>query len=216
MQTKLASDTIEMICRISPVITTPTLPNTVDAAPLAKALTRGRMPVIQISIRDPNAAAVIREMAQVPDAIVGAGMVLSPDDVRMAREAGAKFCSTPGVTDPLLRYFDGIELPLLPGAATPTEALHLLSRGYTMLNFFPGGTGHAMETLRAMQRPLPQIRFSVAGEISMETAPDYLSMKNVMNVATDCVAPQDLIEKKDWDAVTFNARSFTKPLRAVG
>ena len=129
MQTKLASDTIEMICRTSPVITTPTLDEVADAVPLARALTKGRLPVIQISIRARNAATLIREMARVPDAIVGAGMILSPDDVQVAREAGAKFCATPGVTDPLLRYFDGIELPLLPGVATPTEALHLLSRG---------------------------------------------------------------------------------------
>ena len=92
--------------------------------------------MIQVSIRARNAASVIREIAQVPDAIVGAGMILSPDDVQIAREAGAQFCSTPGITDPLLRYFDGIEMPLLPGVVTkPTEAMHLLSRGYTTLNF---------------------------------------------------------------------------------
>ena len=213
MQTKLASDTIEMICRTSPIITTPVVKTPALAAPLARALTRGRLPVIQVSIREPNAAAVIREMAQVPDAIVGAGMVLSPDDVRIARDAGAKFCSTPGVTDPLLRYFDGIELPLLPGAATPTEAMHLLSRGYTMLNFFPGGSAHAIATLRAMQRPMPQLRFSVSGEIPLADASHYLSLNNVLNVASDCVAPPDVIAAADWDAVIQNARVVTKQAR---
>ncbi|MEO3414751.1 bifunctional 4-hydroxy-2-oxoglutarate aldolase/2-dehydro-3-deoxy-phosphogluconate aldolase [Roseovarius sp. CAU 1744] len=213
MQTKLASDTIEMICRTSPIITTPTLANAADAAPLAQALTRGRLPVIQISIRARNAAAVIREMAQVPDAIVGAGMILSPDDVRRARDAGAKFCSTPGITDSLLRYFDGIELPLLPGVATPTEAMHLLSRGYTTLNYFPGGSMGTVETLRAMRQPLPQLRLSVAGDIALEAAADYLALPNVLSVASDCVVPAAMIEAHDWEAITTNARGFsqTKP-----
>ena len=209
MQTKLASDTIEMICRTSPIITTPTLENASNAAPLARALTQGRLPVIQISIRARHALAVIREMSQVPDAIVGAGMILSPDDVRVAQEAGAKFCSTPGITDPLLRYFDGIELPLLPGVATPTEALHLLDRGYTMLNFFPGGSMNALETLRAMQHPMPQLNFSVAGDIPLHASRDYLELPNVLNVASDCVAPAELIEAHDWAAITKNARGLS-------
>ncbi len=183
MQTKLASDTIEMICRTSPIITTLSLDSAAIAAPLARALTRGRLPVIQVSIRARNAAAVIREIAQVPDAIVGAGMVQSPDDVRVARDAGAKFCVTPGITDALLRYFDGIELPLLPGAATPTEAMHLLSRGYTMLNFFPAGAAGALETLRAMHGPLPQLRFSVSGVIAPDALVEYLDIPHLLFVA---------------------------------
>ncbi|WP_306113876.1 MULTISPECIES: bifunctional 4-hydroxy-2-oxoglutarate aldolase/2-dehydro-3-deoxy-phosphogluconate aldolase [unclassified Roseovarius] len=210
MQTKLASDTIEMICRTSPIISTPSIDNATNAAPLAKALTRGRLPVIQVSIRARNAASVIREIAQVPDAIVGAGMILSPDDVQIAREAGAQFCSTPGITDPLLRYFDGIEMPLLPGVVTPTEAMHLLSRGYTTLNFYPGGSMNALETLKAMHPPLPQIRFSVSGNIGLDAARDYLSMPNVLNVASDCVAPAELIESHDWDTITRHARTFSQ------
>ena len=210
MQTKLASDTIEMICRTSPFISTPTLADAAHAAPLARALTRGRLPVIQISIRRRNAADIIREMAQVPDAIVGAGMVLSPDDVRIAREAGAKFCTTPGITDPLLRYFDGIELPLLPGCATPTEALHLLSRGYTTLNFFPGGSPNALTMLKAIQQPLPQLRFCVSGDIDLDAAPDYIALSNVLSVATDAVTPRELIEKRDWEGITQMARNATR------
>lgn len=209
MQTKLASDTIEMICRTSPIISTPSIDNPATAAPLAQALTRGRLPVIQISIRARNAAAVIREMAQVPDAIVGAGMILSPDDVQTAREAGAQFCSTPGITDPLLRYFDGIEMPVLPGIATPTEAMHLLSRGYTTMNFFPGGSMNALESLRAMHHPLPQIRFSVSGRIGRETVREYLGLRNVLNIASDCVAPAELIESQSWDDITRHAREFS-------
>lgn len=209
MQTKLASDTIEMICRTSPIITTPSIDNPGNAAPLAKALTRGRLPVIEISIRARNAARVIHEMAQVPDAIVGAGMILSPDDVQIAREAGAQFCATPGITDPLLRYFDGIEMPLLPGVVTPTEAMHLLSRGYTTLNFFPGGSMNALETLKAMHNPLPQVRFSVSGNIALTAVKDYLELPNVLNVASDCVAPAELIESQNWDDITRQARAFS-------
>lgn len=210
MQTKLASDTIEMICRISPVISTPRLRHVHHAGPLAQALTRGRLPVIQISIRDRNAAAIIREMSQVPDAIVGAGMILSPDDVRIARDAGAKFCSTPGVTDPLLRYFDGVELPLLPGVATPTEAMHLLSRGYTMLNLYPGGTATSPDMLKAILRPMPQIRFSVAGDVSAANIQSFLDIPNVLNIASDCVAPTELIETANWNAIAQKARELAR------
>ncbi len=210
MQTKLASDTIEMICRTSPVISRPALCDPGRAAPLASALTKGRLPIIEISIRSPNAASVIREMSKVPDAIIGAGMILSPDDVRIARDAGAKFCSTPGITEPLLRYFDGIELPVLPGVATPTEAMHLLSRGYTVLNYFPGGSASALSTLRAMQQPLPQLKFSVSGDICLENAFDYIGLKNVLNIATDFAAPADLIENRDWENVTQQAREVSR------
>ena len=210
MQTKLASDTIEMICRTSPIISTPSLEDASDAAPLARALTRGRLPVIQISIRSRNAAAVIREMSQVPDAIVGAGMILSPDDVQLARDAGAQFCATPGITDQLLRYFDGIELPLLPGVATPTEAMHLLSRGYTVLNFFPGGSANALQTLRALQQPLPHLGFSVSGDISMESAPAYMSLGNVLNIASDCIATHARIRARDWEGITSAARAAAR------
>ena len=206
MQTKLASDTIEMICRTSPVITTPTLEDPALAAPLARALTKGRLPVIEISIRGRNAAGVIREMAKVPDAIIGAGMILSPDDVRIARDAGAKFCSTPGITDPLLRYFDGIELPLLPGVSTPTEAMHLMSRGYTVQNFFPGGSANSLSMLKAMQQPIPQLKFSVSGDFGMKTAMEYVALKNVLNVATNFVTPKALIEKRDWAGISRLAR----------
>lgn len=210
MQTKLASDTIEMICRTSPLISTPALEDPRDAAPLARALTKGRLPVIQISMRGRNAAAVIRAMAQVPDAIVGAGMILSPDDVRLAREAGAQFCATPGVTDALLRYFDGIEMPLLPGVATPTEALHLLSRGYTTLNFFPGGSAGALHTLRALQQPLPQLGFSVSGDIAPADVATYLALGNVLNVASDCITSADRLQSRDWDALTRAAREMAQ------
>lgn len=210
MQTKLASDTIEMICRTSALITTPHLSQPALAAPLAQALTRGRLPVIQISMRSPHAPRIIREITQVPDAIVGAGMVLSPDDVRLAREAGAKFCSTPGITDALLRYFDGIELPLMPGAATPTEAMHLLGRGYTMLNYFPGHMPTAQATLRAMLHPLPQVKFSVSGDIDPEAAAELCGLPNVLNVASDCAAPPELILSRDWEAITQLARNLSQ------
>ena len=210
MQTKLASDTIEMICRTSPVITRPALCDPGRAAQLASALTKGRLPIIEISIRNQNAASVIREMSKVPDAIIGAGMILSPDDVRIARDAGAKFCSTPGITEPLLRYFDGIELPVLPGVATPTEAMHLLSRGYTVLNFFPGGSANALSTLKAMQHPLPQLKFSVSGEICLENVFDYIGLKNVLNIAADFAAPADFIENRDWENITQQAREISR------
>ena len=176
------------------------------------------MPVIQISIRDPNAADIIRKMSHVPDAIVGAGMVLSADDIRVANEAGAKFCATPGVTDPLLCYFDGIEMPLLPGAATPTEAMLLLSRGYTVQNFYPGGTDYALQTLGAMQHPLPQLRFSVSGEITLSYARDCLALPNVLNVASNCTTPADLVRDRKWEDISRLAREIAqiqRPQRAA-
>ncbi len=210
MQTKLASDTIDKICRISPIISSPRFSDPALATPLAVALTRGRLPVIEISIRDRNAAAIIAEIAQVPDAIVGAGTVLSAEDVARAREAGAQFCSTPGVTDPLLRFFDGIDMPMMPGAATPSEAMYLVSRGYTTLNFYPGGSDEAPHMLRAIHRPMPQIRFCVGGDITGDQARRYLELPNVVSIASDCACPPELIAQKDWSTITEEARKFAR------
>ncbi len=206
MPTQYATNTIEKICRTAPVIVTPDVTDPALAAPLAQALINGRLPVIEVSIRHRNAPAVIREIARTPAAIVGAGMVLSPDDVQIARDAGAQFCTTPGTTEALLRYFDGLDLPLLPGVTTVSEAMALLDRGYVVQTFYPAGSAGGATTLAAMIRPLPQLKFCASGGINEKNMLQYKGLSNVLNVASSWVAPASLIRDQQWDAITTLAK----------
>ena len=122
---------------MAPVMPVLVVEDVAVARPLAEALIAGGLSVLEVTLRTPAALDVINEMAKVPGATVGAGTLLSPKDVAAARQAGAKFGVTPGSTDRLLGACEAEDLPVLPGAATASEVLSLLERGYTVQKFFP-------------------------------------------------------------------------------
>ena len=149
----------------------------------------------------------IREMAQVPGGVVGAGTLVTPDDVAAAVEAGAQFGVSPGATDQLLDACEAAGLPMLPGAATASEAMRLLERGYDMLKFFPAEASGGAPALKAIGAPLPQISFCPTGGVSPGNARTYLSLPNVVCAGGSWVAPADLIEAGDWAGITELARA---------
>lgn len=189
------------LCETAPVIPVLVVEDPTTAAPLAKALVAGGLPVLEVTLRTKAALSVIRAMAQVPGAIVGAGTVLTPEDARNARAAGARFAVSPGATDALLDACEAIDLPILPGAATATEAMALLARGYTVQKFFPAEAIGGAKALKSLAGPLPQILFCPTGGISAKNAPDYLSLPNVRCVGGSWVAPTDLVAKGEWEAI---------------
>ena len=125
------------ICQLAPVVPVLVVEDAALAAALATALVAGGLPALEVTLRTPAALDVIREMAAVEGGVVGAGTLLTPADVVAAKEAGALFGVTPGTTDRLIDAALDAELPLLPGAATATEALRLLERGFSIQKFFP-------------------------------------------------------------------------------
>jgi 2-dehydro-3-deoxyphosphogluconate aldolase / (4S)-4-hydroxy-2-oxoglutarate aldolase len=202
-----ASEATSALCQMAPVIPVLVIHDPAHAAPLAQALVAGGLPVLEVTLRTPAALEAMAEMARIPGAIVGAGTVLSPADVRAVQGAGAVFAVSPGATDRLLSACEDGALPLLPGAATASEAMRLLERGYTTQKFFPAEVAGGVAALRALAAPLPQIGFCPTGGIGPANAADYLALPNVTCIGGSWVAPAELMARGDWDGITALART---------
>ncbi|XAT61147.1 bifunctional 4-hydroxy-2-oxoglutarate aldolase/2-dehydro-3-deoxy-phosphogluconate aldolase [Rhodobacteraceae bacterium Araon29] len=207
MTPESASTEAEKICALAPVIPVLVVKDPAIAQPLAKALVAGGLPALEVTLRTPAALEVIAEMAKVEGGVVGAGTLLSPKDVTDAIAAGAQFGVSPGATDMLLEACEAAELPLLPGAATSTEVMRLLERGYRVQKFFPAEANGGAAALKAIGAPLPQVRFCPTGGVTPANAPSYLGLSNTLCVGGSWVAPQALIDVGDWEAITDLART---------
>jgi len=190
------------ICRMAPVIPVLVIDDVARAAALARALVAGGLPALEVTLRTPAALDAIRAMSEVPGGVVGAGTLLTPADVMAAKAAGATFGVSPGATDRLLDACAEHELPLLAGAATASEMMALLEKGYTAMKFFPaeqaGGAGY----LKSIGAPIPQVAFCPTGGINLANARDYLSLPNVLCVGGSWVAPKEAVARGDWEAIT--------------
>lgn len=205
MTPQTASSKAEAICRLAPVIPVLVLNDIAAARPLAEALVAGGLPVLEVTLRTPVALDVISEMAKVDGGVVGAGTLLSPQDVKNAIDAGATFGVSPGATDTLLSACEDADLPLLPGAATSSEVMRLLERGYHVQKFFPAEANGGAPALKAIGAPLPQVKFCPTGGVSPQNASTYLNLSNTLCVGGSWVAPQNLIAAKDWKAIEMLA-----------
>ncbi len=194
------------IAALAPVIPVLVIEDPSKAKGLAEALIAGGLPALEVTLRTPAALEAIEIMAQVEGGVVGAGTLLTHDDVKAAKAAGAKFGVSPGATDALLDAVEAEDLPLLPGAASATEAMRLLERGYTVQKFFPAEAAGGAPALKAIGAPLPQIRFCPTGGVSLKNAGDYLSLPNTVCVGGSWVAPKDAVEAADWGRIEALAR----------
>ncbi|WP_435168729.1 bifunctional 4-hydroxy-2-oxoglutarate aldolase/2-dehydro-3-deoxy-phosphogluconate aldolase [Falsirhodobacter sp. 1013] len=194
------------ICRRAPVIPVLVIDDLAHAAPLARALVAGGLPALEVTLRTPVALDVIRAMAEVEGGIVGAGTLLTPADVKAAKAAGATFGVSPGATDRIIAACEEEGLALLPGAATATEVLTLLERGYTVQKFFPAESSGGAPAVKAIGAPIPQVSFCPTGGVSLKNAKDYLGLSNVLCVGGSWVAPKDRMLAGDWDGITALAR----------
>lgn len=201
-----ASARTEAVCRAAPVVPVLVIEDVAHAAPLAEALIAGGLPALEVTLRTPAALEAIRAMARVPGGIVGAGTLLTPEDVAAAKEAGATFGVSPGATDALLQACEEADLPLLPGAATASEAMRLLARGYSVQKFFPAEANGGAPALRAIGAPIPQVRFCPTGGVTLANAPEYLALPNTLCVGGSWIAPRDRVAAGDWTAVETLAR----------
>ncbi|MDE4133166.1 bifunctional 4-hydroxy-2-oxoglutarate aldolase/2-dehydro-3-deoxy-phosphogluconate aldolase [Phaeobacter sp. QD34_3] len=202
-----ASARTREICQMAPIVPVLVVHDVAHARPLAEALVAGGLPALEVTLRTPAALDVIREMALVPGGVVGAGTLVTPEDVKAAVEAGAQFGVSPGATDALLDACEAAGLPMLPGAATASEAMRLLERGYDMLKFFPAEASGGAPALKAIGAPLPQISFCPTGGVSPGNAKSYLSLPNVICAGGSWVAPADLVAAGDWAGITALAKA---------
>lgn len=197
-----ASKAAADVCNLAPVVPVLVVKDAAIARPLAAALVTGGLPALEVTLRTPAALDVISEMAKVDGGVVGAGTLLTPKDVEAAKAAGATFGVAPGATDILLDACEANDLPLLPGAATASEAMRLLERGYTVQKFFPAEANGGAPALKAIGAPIPQVKFCPTGGVSLKNANDYLSLSNTLCVGGSWVAPTDLVAAGDWARIT--------------
>jgi 2-dehydro-3-deoxyphosphogluconate aldolase / (4S)-4-hydroxy-2-oxoglutarate aldolase len=210
MTPKDASSYAREICGLAPVIPVLVVKDAALAVPLAEALVAGGLPVLEVTLRTPAALDVIRAMSQVQGGVVGAGTLITPEDARAAKEAGALFGVSPGVTDQLVDACEAEELPLLGGVATVGEAMRMLARGYDAMKFFPAEASGGAPTLQAFAGPLPQVAFCPTGGVSMGNAHDYLALPNVLCVGGSWVADAELMAQGQWDEVEALAREASR------
>ncbi|MFJ6013209.1 bifunctional 4-hydroxy-2-oxoglutarate aldolase/2-dehydro-3-deoxy-phosphogluconate aldolase [Streptomyces sp. NPDC092952] len=187
---------------LAPVVPVVVLEDAADAVPLARALVAGGLPAIEVTLRTPAALDAIGAIAsEVPDAVVGAGTVISVGQVADTLAAGARFLVSPGWTERLLGAARESGLPFLPGVSTTSEVVALLEHGVTDMKFFPAEAAGGTAYLKALAAPLPQARFCPTGGISAASAPSYLALPNVGCVGGSWMIPADAVAAKDWARV---------------
>jgi 2-dehydro-3-deoxyphosphogluconate aldolase/(4S)-4-hydroxy-2-oxoglutarate aldolase len=198
--------TAREICQLASVIPVLVVKTLATAKPLAQALVTGGLPALEVTLRTPVALDVIRAMHEVEGGVVGAGTLLSPQDIKNAKAAGAQFGVSPGITESLLKAAQDYDLPLLPGAATASEIMYLLEQGYDTLKLFPAEAIGGINLLKSLGAPLPQAKFCPTGGINLSLAPQYLALSNVLCVGGSWVAPDNLIAQGDWASIERLAR----------
>jgi 2-dehydro-3-deoxyphosphogluconate aldolase / (4S)-4-hydroxy-2-oxoglutarate aldolase len=205
-------DTIAMknsleLVAYGPVIPVIVLQRLEHAVPMARALVAGGVRVLEVTLRTPVALACMEAITrEVPEAIVGAGTLRSAADVRAARDAGCQFGVSPGYTAEIGAACRDASLPLLPGVATASEVMAANADGLSFLKFFPATAAGGASLLRALAGPFPDVVFCPTGGITVETAPQFLSLPNVKVCGGSWLTPADALEAGDWARITQLAR----------
>ncbi|WP_043688010.1 bifunctional 4-hydroxy-2-oxoglutarate aldolase/2-dehydro-3-deoxy-phosphogluconate aldolase [Streptomyces xylophagus] len=192
---------------LAPVLPVVVIEDVADAVPLARALVAGGLPAIEVTLRTPVALEALRAIAgEVSGAVVGAGTVLTPGQVKECVGAGARFLVSPGWTELLLEAMQGSGVPFLPGVSTTSEVVALLERGVREMKFFPAQAAGGTAYLASLAGPLPQARFCPTGGIGVNSAPEYLALPNVGCVGGSWMIPADAVAARDWGRIEALAR----------
>ncbi|MDC8774368.1 bifunctional 4-hydroxy-2-oxoglutarate aldolase/2-dehydro-3-deoxy-phosphogluconate aldolase [Roseateles albus] len=191
------------LASFGPVIPVIVIQRLEDAVPLAQALVAGGVRVLEVTLRTACALQAMEAMARaVPEAIVGAGTLRTVEDVRAARNAGCQFGVSPGFTDAIGAACTEQGLPLLPGVSTASEVMQANAAGYNFLKLFPAVAVGGINLLKALGGPFPDVAFCPTGGITLETAPQFLSLPNVKVCGGSWLTPQDAVDAGDWARIT--------------
>ena len=209
------SDPIAALLARAPVIPVLTIPERAHAVPLARALVAGGLTVLEVTLRTPAALDAIRAIAaEVEGVSVGAGTVLEPSHIDGAIAAGARFLVSPGATERLLDAARGVSIPFLPGAATASEAMALLERGFRCQKLFPAESAGGVGLIKSLHGPLPEITFCPTGGITAANAASYLALPNVACVGASWPAPEAKVRAGAWGEIEAAARAASSLPRA--
>ena len=210
LKMKNKNERLSEVLALAPVIPVLRFDDPDTAVRTSQALVDGGLPVIEITLRTPQALACISAVAkQVDGAVVGAGTVMTPDMMSDCVAIGCQFLVSPGATQELVDANKKVDVPLLPGVATPSEAMGLMTEGYEFLKFFPVEQAGGADYLKAMAPVLQGLKFCPTGGLTAEKAPQYLGLDNVICVGGSWVAPKDLIAAGDWDGISALATAAT-------
>ena len=195
------------VLRIGPVIPVIVIEDLAQAVPLAKALVAGGVRVLEVTLRTPAALAAIRAIVrEVPEAIVGVGTLTRPEDFTEARDAGACFGVSPGLTPTLIEAAWKSGLPLLPGVMTPSDVIAARLAGFHELKLFPAQQAGGIGMLKALAGPFPEVTFCPTGGITAETAPEFLALPSVACVGGSWLTPKTALAAGDWETITALAK----------
>lgn len=195
---------IDNVMNAAPVIPVLVVDDIAHARPLAEALVAGGLPVLEVTLRTPVALEVITEMAKVPGAIVGAGTVLSAEDLSAALVAGARFIVSPGITAALGSAARTSGVPFLPGVSSASDIIRAHEMGFNRLKFFPAVAAGGLPMLRALAAPFRNVCFCPTGGITLENAPEWLAEASVACVGGSWIAKRG---ETDWAAIEARARA---------
>ncbi|CBJ83123.1 multifunctional: 2-keto-3-deoxygluconate 6-phosphate aldolase; 2-keto-4-hydroxyglutarate aldolase; oxaloacetate decarboxylase [Xenorhabdus bovienii str. Jollieti] len=185
------------------------------AVPLAKALIAGGIRVLEVTLRTECALEAIRLIAkEVPEAIIGAGTVINPEQLATVTEAGAQFAISPGLTDPLLKAATTGSIPLIPGISTVSELMLGMSYGINCFKFFPAEANGGVKALKAIAGPFPQVRFYPSGGISSDNYRDYLALNSVLSIGGSWLVPSNALKKGDYAQITELAHAVIAGAKA--
>ncbi|MES4612960.1 MAG: bifunctional 4-hydroxy-2-oxoglutarate aldolase/2-dehydro-3-deoxy-phosphogluconate aldolase [Ewingella sp.] len=193
----------EQILTSGPVVPVIVINKLEHAVPLAKALVAGGVRVLEVTLRTACAVDAIKAIAkEVPDAIIGAGTVLNPEQLAEVTAAGAQFAISPGLTEPLLKAANAGPIPLIPGISTVSELMLGLDAGLREFKFFPAEANGGVKALQAIAGPFPQVRFCPTGGITPNNYRDYLALKSVLCIGGSWLVPADALESGDYARIT--------------
>ena len=192
----------------APVIPVIVLNDVAHAVPLARALVAGGIRMLEVTLRTAQALPCIEAIARaVPEAVVGAGTVRNRSDAQAAAMAGARFAVSPGYTAALCQACRDLALPLLPGVATGSEIMMAQEDGLTELKFFPAMQAGGPALLKAWSGPFFDVRFCPTGGVTLQNAPEFLALPNVVCVGGSWLVPPDALAQGDWARITELARA---------
>jgi len=195
-------DTLERVrkCKIVPVVA---LDDAKDAVPLAKALVAGGIDIAEVTFRTAAAQEAIERISkEVPEMLVGAGTVITPQQVETAVNAGAKFIVSPGMDVEVIRKAKELQVMIIPGAVTPSEIMLGLKEGIEIFKFFPAGNYGGLKTIKALAGPFPKITFIPTGGISAANLAEYLEFKKIEAVGGSWMCPKEMVASGNFEEIT--------------
>lgn len=188
-----------------------------DAEPLADALVKGGLPCAEVTFRTEAAEESIRIMAdKYPDMLVGAGTVLTTEQVDRAVNAGAKFIVSPGFDEEIVDYCLEKEIPIFPGIVTPSEAAKAVKRGLKVVKFFPAEQFGGVSTIKALSAPYTMLKFMPTGGVSTKNLKDYLDCDKIICCGGSWMVKGDMIKAGEFDKIaemTKEAVALAKSIR---